>query len=83
MAAQVCAVGTAAAPWSRVAGAASARLDGVDPDAASSWKLTAVMDPTTTEVTFLTSSIIGCLSTSVFLDPALAASGLLVCLTAC
>lgn len=58
MAARVCAAGTVAAPWSRVAGAASARLDGVDPDAASSWKLTAVTAPTTMEVTFLTSSII-------------------------
>lgn len=85
MAARVCAAGTAVAPWSRVAGAASARLDGVDPDAASSWKLTAVTEPTTTEVTFPTSSIICCLSTSlsVFLDPPIPASGLLLRPAAC
>lgn len=47
-----CAVGTGAVPWSRVAGDASARLDGVGRDAALSWKLTAVMEQTTTEVTF-------------------------------
>lgn len=58
MAAQVCAVGMAAVPWSRVVGAASARLDGVGLDAVLSWKLTAVMGPTTTEVTFLPRSII-------------------------
>lgn len=56
--AQVCAAGMGAVPWSRVVGAASARLDGVGLDAALSWKLTAVMEPTTTEVTFLPSSII-------------------------
>lgn len=58
MAAQACAVGMGAVPWSRAVGAASARLDGVGLDAALSWKLTAVMEQTTTEVTFLTSSII-------------------------
>lgn len=58
MAAQVCAVGMGAVPWSRVVGAASARLDGVGLDAVLSWKLTAVMGPTTTEVTFLPWSII-------------------------
>lgn len=52
MAAQGCAVGMGAVPWSRAAGAASARLDGVGLDAALSWKLTAVMEQTTTEVTF-------------------------------
>lgn len=51
-AAQGCAVGMGAVPWSRAAGAASARLDGVGRDAALSWKLTAVMEQTTTEVTF-------------------------------
>lgn len=58
MAAQACAVGMGAVPWSRAVGAASARLDGVGLDAALSWKLTAVMEQTTTEVTFPTSSII-------------------------
>lgn len=61
MAAQVCAVGMDAVPWNRAVGAASARLDGVGLDAALSWKLTAVMEQTTTEVTFLISSIIFCL----------------------
>lgn len=56
-AAQVCAVGMGAVPLSRAGGAVSARLDGVDRDAALSWKLTAVMEQTTMEVTFLTSSI--------------------------
>ena len=58
MAARDCAAGTGAVPWSRAVGAASARVDGVGRDAALSWKLTAVMEQTTTEVTFLTSSII-------------------------
>ena len=57
-AARGCAAGMGVVPWSRAAGAASARLDGVGLDAALSWKLTAVMEPTTTEVTFETSSII-------------------------
>lgn len=52
MAARGCAAGTGAAPWSRAAGVASARLDGVGLDAALSWKLTAVMEQTTTEVKF-------------------------------
>lgn len=47
-----CAAATGAVLWSRVAGAASAKLDGVGPDAALSWKLTAVMELTMTEVTF-------------------------------
>lgn len=47
-----CAVVTDAVLWSRVAGAASAKLDGVGLDAALSWKLTAVMELTMTEVTF-------------------------------
>lgn len=51
-AAQGCAAGTGAVPWSRAAGVASVRLDGVGLDAALSWKLTAVMEQTTTEVTF-------------------------------
>lgn len=46
------AAATGAVLWSRVAGAASARLDGVGLDAALSWKLTAVMGLTMTEVTF-------------------------------
>lgn len=58
MGARVCAAGMGAVPWSRAVGAVSARLDGVGRDAALSWKLTAVMEPTTTEVTFLPSSII-------------------------
>lgn len=58
MAARDCVAGTGAVPWSRAVGAASARVDGVGRDAALSWKLTAVMEQTTTEVTFLTSSII-------------------------
>lgn len=52
MAARGCAAGTGAVPWSRAAGVASARLDGVGLDAALSWKLTAVMEQTTTEVKF-------------------------------
>lgn len=52
MAVQGCAAGTGAVPWSRAAGVASARLDGVGLDAALSWKLTAVMEQTTTEVKF-------------------------------
>lgn len=58
MDARVCVAGMGAVPWSRAVGAVSARLDGVGRDAALSWKLTAVMEPTTTEVTFLPSSII-------------------------
>lgn len=50
--AQGCAAGMDAVPWSRMAGAASASLDGAGLDAALSWKLTAAMEPTMTEVTF-------------------------------
>lgn len=45
---------TDAVPWSRVAGAASAKPDGAGLDAALSWKLTAVMELTMMEVTFYT-----------------------------
>ncbi|MEQ2184494.1 hypothetical protein GOODEAATRI_008499 [Goodea atripinnis] len=50
MAARGYAVAMDAVPWSRVAGAASAKLDGVGLDAALSWKLTAVMELTMTEI---------------------------------
>ena len=50
MAARGCVAGMAGVPWSRVVGAASANQGGVDPDAVSSWRLSAATERTMTEV---------------------------------